>query len=120
MKGSVDSANRALLGVSIRPAEFDSPVGVVAWIDTGFNGFLIIPRSLIASLGLEEGSTTKAVLADGKQVELESFLCYVDWFGELLAVQVIANDGKFPLLGTEFLTDRRLTIDFLEGSVEIE
>jgi hypothetical protein len=32
---------------------------------------------------------------------------------------VIASDGPFPLLGTQLLTGRRLTIDYAAKSVEL-
>jgi hypothetical protein len=44
----------------------------------------------------------------------------VDWFGEVVAAQVIANEGKVPLLGTEFLANHRLVVDYVERTVTID
>lgn len=72
------------------------------------DGFLVFSKSLIENLDLDQEAATEAILADGSRVLLESYVCYVDWFGEVVLAQVIANEGKLPLLGTEFLASRRL------------
>jgi hypothetical protein len=36
-----------------------------------------------------------------------------------VAAQVIANEGKLPLLGTELLANRKLVVDYSEGSVSV-
>ncbi len=82
------------------------------WIDTAFNGHFVFPQQLIEQLGLTQFAATDAVLADGSCVTLESYVCYVDWLGSIVPAQVIANDGKFPLLGTELLSNRNLHIDY--------
>ncbi len=85
---------------------------LVAWIDTGFDGHLVFSTSLIDQLGLESLVETEAILADGSKVALETFVGFLDWFGERIPVQVIANEGKFPLLGTELLAKRTLSISY--------
>ncbi len=82
------------------------------WIDTAFNGHFVFPQQLIEQLGLTQFAATDAVLADGSYVTLESYVCYIDWFGSIVPAQVIANDGKLPLLGTELLSNRNLHIDY--------
>lgn len=37
----------------------------------------------------------------------------------MIPVQVIANDGEFPLLGTALLDERCLLIDYRERSLEL-
>ena len=117
MNGIVDESLRALLDVPVA-AEKDAlkePLSV--WIDTAFNGCLVIPRPHIKRLGLKQASTTQAILADGHLVDLETFTCYLDWFGSVYRTQVVANDGEFPLLGTTLLADRKLMIDYAAKSV---
>jgi hypothetical protein len=53
-------------------------------------------------------------------VEMETFTCYLEWFGKVYRTQVAANDGEFPLLGTMLLADRKLTINYITKSVVIE
>ena len=76
--------------------------------------------SLIEELGLESLVETEAILADGSKVALETFVCFVEWFGEKIAVQVIANEGKFPLLGTGLLEGRVLSIDYVAKELKLD
>lgn len=92
---------------------------IPVWIDTAFNGGLVIPIALIAELGLRKESSAEAVLADGSTVALETYACFFDWFGESYETQIIASDGKLPLLGTMLLAGHRLVIDYQERTVEL-
>ena len=75
------------------------------------------PSGLIEDLELDTLVETEAILADGTKVTLETFVAYLDWFGDVIPVQVIANEGQFPLLGTALLEDRLLAIDYKQSSV---
>ena len=110
---------RAPLDIAIRRTETEAATVVTVWIDTAFNGFLVFSDELIKKLGLQQEAATEAILADGSRVTLESFACYVEWFGELARAQVIGNNGKLPLLGTELLAKRKLLIDYTTGVVSI-
>ena len=120
MRGIVDESLKALIEVPIG-AEYDvekEPISV--WIDTAFNGGLVIARQHIDRLGFKQSSTTQAVLADGRMVDLETFTCYLEWFGNVFRTQVVANDGEFSLLGTMLLADRQLVIDYMERRVTLD
>ena len=119
MNGRVDEARRALIDVEIRRTAADDPTLLNVWVDTAFNGYFVFPRQMIEDLGLQQEAATDAVLADGSLVTLESFVCFVQWFGESVTAQVIANDGKIPLLGTELLASRRLLVDYVDATVSI-
>ena len=119
MIGNVDDRNRALLTVSVSKCSAGPAVSVMTWIDTAFDGHLVFSRKLIDELDLETLVETEAILADGSKVVLETFLCFVDWFGERKALQVIANDGSFPLLGTGLLERRVSHIDFSQRTLTL-
>lgn len=91
MKGLVDEFGRALLDLKVRSTRQEEPVEITAWVDTAFNGELVVPRTVIESLGLEQSAGIRARLADGNEVTLESYACLVDWFGEVRGVEVIAR-----------------------------
>ena len=120
MNGRVDDFGRALLTLSVRAKRDAEPTDVQAWIDTAFNGELVMPGRLIESAQLEQTAGIEARLADGSTVMLESFTCYLDWFGEDRPVEVIANEGEFPLLGIGLLTGHRLTVDYAKSTVTVE
>ena len=119
MNGIVDESQMALLDILIAAGKGARKEPLTVWIDTAFNEGLVIPRSQVERLGLKQASTTQATLADGNVVDLETFTCYLDWFGKVFRTQVVANDGQFPLLGTMLLADRKLIIDYTAKSVEL-
>ena len=112
MNGHVDESGRALLSIQIANTREATYVQLLAWIDTAFDGHLVLPLRMIEELQLESLAQTEGILADGSRVTLETFFCYVELFGQRVPLQVIANDGRFPLLGTEMLHNRVLHIDY--------
>ena len=120
MIGTVDDRNRALLDVPVSKTPDGAFSPVRTWIDTAFDGHLVFPSELIETLGLESLAETEAVLADGSQVILETFLCYVDWFGTRRPLQVVANEGRLPLLGTGLLEQRVLHIDYAKQELSLD
>jgi predicted aspartyl protease len=110
--GLVDAQDRALLVIGLRPTQNAEPTDVTVWVDTAFTGDLVLSHSKIVALGLLVGTAVPAVLADGSEIEADTFTGYLDWFGVSRSVEIIANDGQFPLLGMGMLHGRRLVIDY--------
>jgi clan AA aspartic protease len=119
MNGFVDDKSRALVSVPVAATKAGQRTELAAWIDTAFNGGLVLPRHLIELLGLVKESSAEAILADGNTVELETYACFFDWFGATYETQIVANDGEYPLLGTMLLTDRKLEIDYKATTVAL-
>jgi len=119
MNGHVDNEGRALVTVTVRPSEMAAPFEIQAWIDTGFNGELVLPMQDIEDLALPQCGAVKGILADGSEVVLNKYACRVDWFGEEFDLEVVANDGGYPLLGVGLLMDRDLHISYRSGKVSI-
>jgi clan AA aspartic protease len=93
---------------------------LAAWVDATFTGELVMPRGMIERLGLRQSAAVMAGLADGTHVVLETHSCIVDWFGQDRKVEVVENQGPFPLLGVGRLRDRRLAIDYRAQTLFIE
>ena len=119
MTGSVDVAGRSLVAVTLSAPNQSTSASVEAWLDTGFTGELVLPQTVIATLGLTQSGTVTGELGDGSTKVMNTYTCLIDWFGTKVQVEAIANDGKFPLLGVGLLRDRRLTIDFPALTVNI-
>jgi clan AA aspartic protease len=119
MKGLVDDQLRALLRVPVSASRDGNRTEILVWIDTAFNGGLAVPRPQVADLHLVQESSAEAILADGRSVELETFACFIDWFGNCYKTQVAASDGQYPLLGTMLLEGRRLDIHYGAKTVEL-
>ena len=120
MIGHVDDKGRALLEVSISKNLSGHYTAVTAWIDTAFDGHLVFSRKLIEELDLDTLVETEAILADGSKVVLETCVCFLDWFGNQVPLQVIANDGIYPLLGTGLLDQRVLHVDYVQKSLSLD
>lgn len=119
MKGTVDGSMRALISVDVKTSLNSRGEQVEAWIDTAFDGHFVFSSGLIKELDLDTLVETEAVLADGSKVVLQTYVCFIEWFGEKIAAQVVANEGRFPLLGTALLAGRLLRIDYDAKTVEL-
>ncbi len=112
MIGTVDDAGRALLEVALRALATHAASKIVVWIDTGFTGDLVIPQSIVDQLGLAESGSVDAVLADGSRSELKTFTSLISWLGTDREIEVIANDGQFPLLGVGLLLGCEFRVNY--------
>ena len=91
-----------------------------AVIDTGFNGFLTLPESLISDLKLPMVGNRRATLGDGNIVVLDVYLGTVSWHGREREVLVLQAEGG-PLLGMSLLEGNRVTLDVVDdGTVVID
>ena len=79
-------------------------------IDTGFNGQLALPEETILSLGLTLRRSRRVTPAIGGTRIVASGYVAVRWDSTLRRARVI-HAGTEPLIGMEFLSNHRITID---------
>jgi clan AA aspartic protease len=120
MTGRIDEFGRALLKLSVYAAVNKTRHEIEVWVDTGFTGEIVAPESLVKQLSLPQSSMVAAALADGSQSVLETFSCFVDWFGESRVVEVVSSQSRIPLLGVGLLLGRRLIVDYEQLALSIE
>lgn len=120
MKGNVDTGGRSLLRVTLRPNPDKEESTIDVWVDTGFTGDLVLPQSVIESLGLTKSGSVDALLADGSQTVLNTFTCLIEWFGVQRTLEVIANEGVYPLLGVGLLLGLELRIDYRNFTLSLD
>lgn len=93
---------------------------ISAVIDTGFNGYLALPRSVVQPLKLQLVGNRRATLADGNIVALDVYLAKVLWHDqerEILVLQI----GGGPLIGMSLLYGSRMILNvIIDGDVIIE
>lgn len=97
-------------------------VGGVSWsaiIDTGFNGGLELPASLMDALNPEPAGRVLSELAGGQFVEEDAWFIDFDFDGETLDVEAMFVDSDEILIGTQVLESHRLEIDFPRGRVTV-
>jgi clan AA aspartic protease len=104
---------QARMSVVLLPPE-RSNVEIECVVDTGFEGFLTLPPSVIADLDLPYLININANLANNSSVETDVYLATIVWNGAERNVAVLAM-GRRPLIGTALLEDYHLSIDFCEG-----
>lgn len=124
--GSIDLQLRPL--VRIRFASFRDDV--VAMLDTGFNGELMINISDVDSLGVTLSPLkVRVTLAGGQRAEARQGEVQIEWMGQVRRVGVFVSETEaslhrdgdpIALIGTRLLAPHLLLIDFDAGSVEIE
>ena len=93
---------------------------IECWLDTGFDGGLLLPRANVTALGLSGSYDITALLANGSAVETQLYPAMILWDGERRRVQVIEAEGH-PLIGLHLLHDHEIRISLtVGGAVSIE
>ncbi len=89
-------------------------------IDTGFDGELMLPTSLVESLQLKDAGAGEARLADGTSLSINHYLAVINWDGAPKLAMVI-DGASVALMGMTLMQGHRLTIDVVpNGAVTIE
>lgn len=104
---------QARMEIFLRPSGA-SLFGVECVIDTGFEGFLTLPQTVVTDLNLPFLAPIRANLADNSRISTNVYLATIVWNGRDREVPVLAM-GRRPLIGTALLQDYHLGIDFYEG-----
>lgn len=112
MKAWIDDENRAIVEVYVANHARAQRHSIHAWIDTAFDGHLVMPKSEIERLGLSVLADTDAVLADGSTTRLRCYFCVIDWMDQVVPVQVVENSGNLPLIGTALLSQVDLRMNY--------
>lgn len=93
---------------------------VEAVVDTGFTGFLTLPRATVDSLSLTVLGSAPATLADGTTAVLEVCEALMIWHGNQQPVECLIAEGA-PLVGMTLLRGSELRVRVVRGgSVRIE
>jgi clan AA aspartic protease len=91
----------------------------LAVIDTGFNGYLSVPKPVIQQSDWEWLGFEDYELASGAIVRERVYRGHVIFDRRRLEVYVVATDAADILIGTKLLQGKRLLIDFGRGEVRI-
>ncbi len=88
-------------------------------IDTGFNGWLLLPRTFIEEnlmpfIGLE-----KVTMVEGNDIFVETALAKVDWLGKEFSVKTLVSETDETLIGTQMLVGSVLEIDYENLAVTV-
>ena len=110
MNGSVDPKRRPIL-----PVWVEGPFGseqVNALVDTGFNGFVSLPQSVIYRLGMKRYGRIPVLSANGVLTLEVAFEGATRWTGGLRSGLVIESAAGLASIGTELMDGSVIEIDF--------
>lgn len=107
IEGTVDDD-----GVPIILLEFGEQK-LAAIVDTGFNGDLELPEILRGVLNPRFIGSVRSDLAGDVSIEEDVFEVTMDFDGRVVVAEASFSRASLGLVGTHFLRDYRLTIDFV-------
>jgi len=95
------------------------PTVFPAVVDTGFNGYLSVPRRLLILGQWQAIGTEKFEIATGALVEQEIYLGEVIFDGRRGPVYTVSTESQDILIGTKLLGGKTLLVNFLTRRVTI-
>ena len=85
-------------------------------IDTGFNGFLTLPSTVITALDLPWIASDIVTLGDGSETLFDLHAATVIWDGRYREIDVAESETE-PLIGMALLYGYRLQIEAIKGGI---
>lgn len=113
IQGVVNADHEAVVSLSLRgPAGETDDIEAV--VDTGYNGFLTLPATVVAQLELPFAYIGRAVLANDDEASFDVHDVEVLWDGQTRHVRADAT-GSTPLVGMLLLDGHNLNIEVENG-----
>ena len=119
MQGLVNQSCEATISIVISNTNRETQL-INAVIDTGFTGYLSLPREIIDALNLPWTGIDRGTLGDGSEVTFEVYAARVIWDGQYRDIPI--NEAETdPLIGMSLLYGYDLRVRVVEGgTVAIE
>ena len=98
----------------------DGPASIEFILDTGFEGFLSLPRAVVDALDAVYLGDRPVAFADGLVRTRPFDQIMLEWQEDLRPIEIIVLDGK-PLLGVDLIEESFLQAETTDGGeVSIE
>jgi clan AA aspartic protease len=114
MTGIVTARREAILRLTLHDANGQEHA-CDSVVDTGYNGTLTLPPSVIAALGLHWHRAGRAVLADGSESRFNVYKGVVLWDGQLVTIRIDEMDAD-SLMGMSLMYGYELLMPILDGA----
>jgi clan AA aspartic protease len=111
--GVVNAALEAAVPLTVRDGGGKDHL-IEAFVDTGFNGSLTLPSSVIAALGLPWRMRGTVILGDGSSQHFHVHDAIILWHGSIRHISVEAADTH-PLVGMRLISGNHLQIEAIPG-----
>ncbi len=117
IEGRIDSNLEAIIELDI---QHDGAIHRQRFVvDTGFNGFIAVPQSLVHILGLKLLDVQAGITADGRSSYFDTVEITILWHDEARTVQAQILDEA--LIGTRILRGSRIQADWVrDGTFLVE
>ncbi len=89
-------------------------------IDTGFNGYLCVPKDIVEKMDLTYIATDWFELGNGEIVESDMFVSKVNFDGKECEILVVLSTSQDILIGTSLLKTKTLFVDFVKRRVVVK
>ena len=106
--------------VSIQLILRNRRVRFLAVIDTGFNGYLSVPKRLLTRGRWEAIGREEFEIATGDLVEQEVYFGEVIFDGRRYRVFAVGSESRDILIGTKLLRDKILLVNFRRKRVTVK
>lgn len=116
--GFINENDEPVIEVKLDLDKGKRPVNAV--IDTGFNGYICVPKKLIDESDWEFLGIEEYELASGELMRERVFLGRVEIGMEKLVAFILSTNSSDTLIGTKLLKNRVLTINFAKKTLKIE
>jgi clan AA aspartic protease len=113
MQGIVDQNCEAMIRLVVGNSR-DRRIAIDALIDTGFTGFLTLPKSIVTQLGLSAYSREEGTLGDGSHCIFDIYSGVVIWEGQSIPIDINGSEAT-PLVGMGLLYGCQLKINVVVG-----
>jgi clan AA aspartic protease len=111
--GNVNDSREAIVQLAVL-GENQKYQMVKAVVDTGYTGCLILPATLIASLGLICYAQQEGILGDGSIHLFNVYESSVIWDGQVRTIEINDSDAA-PLIGMGLLEGYELRVEAIPG-----
>ena len=116
--GFVNESDEPVIKIKLVLSKGERSVNAV--IDTGFNGYISVPKKLISDSDWDFLGTEEYELASGELMRERVFLGKIEIGAKSLTVFVLSSNSSDVLIGTKLLRNRLLTINFADKTLKIE
>jgi clan AA aspartic protease len=110
--GIVNDRGEALIRLVV--GEGNQRLVVDAVLDTGYTGFLTLPPSVIAALGLTWLGSEEGTLGDGSLHDFDVYSAQIIWDGAFRTIKVNESDTQ-SLIGIGLLYGYEVCIETIAG-----
>ena len=113
IEGRVNARHEAVVTIPIHGPDGQTRE-IQAVVDTGYNGFLTLPQTLVAELKLPYATVGYAFMANGEEASFDVHSVTALWDGQPRSIDADIT-GFTPLIGMALLDGHNLTIDVERG-----